>query len=294
MTIMNKFVLTLISLLFISPGIYASGTFPISDPSMTIIGFKDTYTIQDSETLIELARDYNVGYNEIIAANNGIDPWVPKKGTEIVIPTRWLLPEILDNGILINVAEMRLYYSFSVKGRKYLKTFPIGIGTDGFDTPIGTYKLTAMVKGPVWRIPESIRAEYPDLPDYVPQGPDNPLGKYWIQLSDGYGIHGTNRPLGIGRRVSHGCIRLYPEDIKVLFKFVRHGAKVKIVDEPVKTAVYNGHVYVEIHRSDKNDGELLQIALDKLSRKPLNNKFNTQSLLQEIKNASGLPAVISN
>ena len=291
---MRKIFIIIILLLLTSPYVYASGAFPIDNPSMTIIGFTDTYTIQDSETLIEIARDYDIGYNEITAANNGIDPWIPKKDTEIVIPTRWLLPDILDNGIIINLAEMRLYYFFSAMGSKYVKTFPIGIGTDGSDTPVGTYKITAKVKDPVWRIPRSIRSEYPDLPDFVPQGPDNPLGKYWLQLSDGYGIHGTNRPFGMGRRVSHGCIRLYPEDIKVLFKFVRQGAKVKIVDEPVKTAVYNGHVYVEIHRSDRNDEKLLQIAMDKLSRKPLKNKINMESLLQEIKSASGLPAVISN
>lgn len=291
---MLKIILTLIALLFIPHDVYASGAFPINDPSITIIGFKETYTIQDSETLIEIARVYDIGYNEITAANNGIDPWLPKKGTEIVIPTRWLLPDILNKGIVINLAEMRLYYFFNAMGGKYLKTFPIGIGTEGFDTPIGTYKVTAKVKGPVWRIPVSIRDEYPELPDFVPPGPDNPLGKYWIELSDGYGIHGTNRPFGIGRRVSHGCIRLYPEDIKVLFKFARTGTKVKIVDEPVKTGIYNDRVYVEIHRSDKNDEELLQIAMDKLSRKPLKDKVNMRSLLHEIKSASGLPAVISN
>jgi L,D-transpeptidase ErfK/SrfK len=291
---MQKTFIIIILLLFISPAVYASGAFPINDPSMTIIGFKDTYTIKDSETLIEIARGYDIGYNELIAANNGIDPWIPKKGAEIVIPTRWLLPDMLDNGILINLAEMRLYYSFYVRGKKYLKTFPIGIGTNGFDTPIGTYKVTVKVKDPVWRIPGSIRDEYPDMPDYVPPGPDNPLGKYWLQLSDGYGIHGTNRPFGIGRRVSHGCIRLYPEDIKVLFKSARLGTKVKIVDEPVKTGIYNGKIYVEIHRSGRNDEELLQIAMDKLSRKPLKDKVNMRSLLQEIKSASGLPAVISN
>lgn len=290
---MRNFILTLIALLFISLDVYASGAFPIND-STSLIGFEEIYTIQDRETLIELARNYDIGYNEIIAANNSIDPWIPREGTEVVIPTRWLLPEILDEGIIINLAELRLYYFFSVMGNKYVKTFPLGIGTEGFDTPVGMYNITAKVTDPVWHIPESIKNEYIGMPDYIPPGPDNPLGKYWIQLSDGYGIHGTNRPFGIGRRVSHGCIRLYPEDIKVLFTFARPGAKVKIMNEPVKTGIYNDRVYVEIHRSGKNDEELLQIAMDKLSRKPLKDKINMQSLLQEIKNATGLPAVISN
>lgn len=291
---MKKFILTLIALLFISHSVHASGAFQINDPSMTIIGFKETYTIQDSETLIELARVYDIGYNEITEANKGIDAWIPKKGTEIVVPTRWLIPGILDNGIVINVAEMRLYYFFSAMGDKYVRTFPVGIGTEGFDTPIGTYSITAKVKDPVWHIPGSIKKERPDLPDNVPPGPDNPLGGYWLQLSDGYGIHGTNKPFGVGRRVSHGCIRLYPEDIKVIFALVEPGVKVMIVDEPVKTGIYNDHVYVEIHRSDRNDDELLRIAMDKISRKPLKDKVNMQTLLQEIKNASGLPAVISD
>lgn len=291
---MYKFILTLIFLLCFTPVVYASGAFPVDGLSTTIIGFNGTYTIKDKETLIELARDFGVGYNEISAANSGIDPWVPEKGTEIIIPTRWLLPDIVDNGIVINIAEMRLYYFFSAMGNRYVKTFPIGIGTEGADTPIGSYSITAKVKDPVWRIPKSIRAEYPDMPDFVPPGPDNPLGRYWLQLSDGYGIHGTNRPLGIGRKVSHGCIRMYPEDIEVLFRFVERGEKVKIVNEPVKTGIYNGRVYVEIHRSHWSDEELLQIAMEKLSRKPLIDKINMPSLLQEIKSASGLPAVISN
>ncbi len=283
----------MIALLFISPTVYASGSFPINDPSITIIGFNEIHTIQDRDTLIELARDYDIGYNEITAANNGVDPWIPKTSTEIVIPTRWLLPDSLDNGIVINVAEMRLYYFFSTVDSKYVKTYPIGIGTEGFDTPVGMYNITATVRNPIWHIPRAIKSEYPDLPDDVPPGEDNPLGGYWLQLTDGYGIHGTNRPFGIGRRVSHGCIRLYPEDIKVFFTLVKLGTKVKIVDEPIKMGIYNDQVYVEIHRSGKNNEELLQIAMEKLSKKPLEYKINMPSLLQEIKNASGLPAVIS-
>ena len=294
---MNKFILTLIALLFIPYNVSASGAFPLNEPSGIVIGFNKTYTIKDRETLIELARDHNVGYNEIVAANSRIDPWMPKKGSEIIIPTSWLVPEAIDEGILINLAEMRLYYFFSAMGNKYIKTFPVGIGVEGTNTPLGAYNITGKTKDPVWHIPKSIRHEYPEQSDNsynVPPGPENPLGKYWMQLSDGYGIHGTNRPFGIGRRVSHGCIRLYPEDIKVLYQLARTGTKVEIVDEPVKTGVYNDFVYVEIHRSDKSNEELLQIAIEKLSRKPLKDKFNMKSLLQEINNATGLPAVISN
>ena len=292
---MRIFLFTFIISLFIISHTYASSAFPIDNPANIIIGTQKIYSIHEEETLIELARKYDVGYNEIIAANSDIDSWIPEKGTKIIIPTTWLLPEVLDDGTIINLAEMRLYYFFTVENTKYVRTFPVGIGRQGVNTPTGTFKITAKLKDPVWSVPETIRKEDPELPPFVLPGPDNPLGGYWLQLSvNGYGIHGTNRPYGIGREVSHGCIRLYPEDIKVLFTFAKRGAKVQIINEPVKTGIYNDRVYVEIHHSGKEEEELLRIVMDKLSRNPLKDKINMQSLMQEIKNASGLPALISD
>jgi L,D-transpeptidase ErfK/SrfK len=253
-----------------------------------------SYTIRDKETLILLARAYDVGYREIADANKHTDPWVPFKGTRIIIPTSWLLPEILDKGILINLAEMRLYCFFSVANNKYVSTYPIGIGRQGLNTPTGNFKITLKVKDPVWRVPEDIRKDKPDLPAFVPPGRDNPLGKYWFQLSiKGYGIHGTNKPYGIGREVSHGCIRLYPEDIEILSKFIEPGTPVKILNEPIKAGMYNNTVYIEVNSSDKEESDVLMLAVQKLSRKRLLKYIDTELMVHAIRNATGLPAVIS-
>jgi L,D-transpeptidase ErfK/SrfK len=253
-----------------------------------------TYTINHKETLIILARAYDVGYNEITDANRHVDPWVPVRGSRILIPNSWLLPETIDNGIIINLAEMRLYCFFSMDSRKYVSTYPIGIGREGYSTPPGIYNITLKVKDPVWRVPADIRKEKPELPAYVLPGTDNPLGKYWLQLSvNGYGIHGTNMPYGVGRRVSHGCIRLYPEDIELLSKFVEPGMPVKIIDEPVKVGMHNGRVYIEVHRTDEKESGLIQMATEKLSRKRLLKYVDTQLMIHAIESATGLPAVIS-
>lgn len=273
--------------------VYGSGAFPLDDLSGTLIGINKSHRIAEKETLLDLAIDYGIGYNEIIAANSRIDPWVPDEGAEIVIPTRWLLPEVMDNGVLINLAELRLYHFFMINGRRYVKTFPVGIGRQGLQTPTGSFKITLKVKDPVWSIPLSIRKEDPTLPAFVPPGPDNPLGRYWLELSDGYGIHGTNRPYGIGRRVSHGCIRLYPGDIEILFKYVKKGTEVRIIDEPVKTALYNNKVFIEVHSSGMDESELIAVAIKKLSRKSLLKNINTFLLIKAVKSSTGLPAVIS-
>ena len=272
----------------------ASGAYPIDDPANMIIGAQKKYSIHEEETLIELARKYDVGYNEIIAANSDIDSWVPEKGTEIIIPTTWLLPEVLDDGIIINLAEMRLYYFFAVENTRFVRTFPVGIGRQGVNTPTGIFKITVKLKDPVWRVPETIRKEDPELPPFVLPGPDNPLGGYWLQLSvNGYGIHGTNRPYGIGRKVSHGCIRLYPEDIKILFNLVKPGTKVIIINEPVKVGLFNKNVYAEIHNSEKDDTELLSLTTKKLSMKYMLKDIDTLLLINTIKRSTGLPSIIS-
>jgi L,D-transpeptidase ErfK/SrfK len=277
-----------------TPGAHASGAFPLDDFSDMLIGHNKVYTIRNKETLIELARDYGVGYNEITDANRHTDPWVPDKGTRVIIPTTWMLPDILDDGIIINLAEMRLYYFFAIDKNKYVSTYPIGIGRQGFNTPMGKFKVTGKLKDPVWRVPKNIRDEQPELPEFVPPGPDNPLGGYWLQLSvKGYGIHGTNRPYGIGRRISHGCIRLYPEDIEILYKFIKPGTPVKILNEPIKVSMHDNKVYIEVHRSEKDDAELMRLAVKKLGRKHLLEHVDTPLMIHAIKSATGLPAVIS-
>jgi L,D-transpeptidase ErfK/SrfK len=311
--------IALLILLFTVSNSNASGVFPLEDPGQIIIGANRTYTIKGKETLIEIAREYGVGYNEIVAANRDVDPWVPDKGTKIILPTSWLLPErnksitgvgsgkinghnlstmlvpdINENRIIINLAELRMYYFFTIGNAGYVRTFPLGIGRQGWNTPSGIYKITAKVKDPVWKVPDSIKEEQPELPDFVVQGPENPLGAYWLQLSaNGYGIHGTNRPFGIGRRVSHGCIRLYPEDIEVLFKTVKAGTEVRIINKPVKIGIYARKVYVEVHRSEQKEQELISFLSEELDRKHMLKHIDKDSLIRAINNSTGLPVLIS-
>jgi L,D-transpeptidase ErfK/SrfK len=287
-------VISIFILLLSASGLHASNTFILDSPDQVIIGENSTYTIQDRESLVELAREYSIGYNEIIEANRNIDPWVPEKGAELLIPGQWLIPDGLEDGIVINLAELRLYYTFTLNGKKHVHTHAIGTGRKGWGTPTGTFKITMKVKDPIWKVPAAIREEKPELPLYVYPGPDNPLGRYWIQLSaKGYGIHGTNRPYGIGRRVSHGCLRLYPEGIEELYKIVKPGTRVKIMYEPVKAGIYKDSVYIEIHYPEKNLQELIKIANETLGRKNLLNKVDTALLMKAVSNANGLPAVIS-
>ncbi len=292
---MYIFIIICLTIIFSPTDISASGAFPVDSDHMYLIGKNRSYILKDGESLIELARTYDTGYNEIMDANKHIDPWVPGKGTEVVIPTSWLIPELIENSIIINLAELRLYYFFSVQESRFIKTYPIGIGRQGFNTPTGTYRITLKIRDPIWKVPEASRKEDPDLPLYVHPGPDNPLGSHWLQLSlDSYGIHGTNRPYGIGRRVSQGCIRLYPEDIKDLFSYVAVGTPVKIISEPVKVGMHGDKIYIEIHNSDMVESELIATVIKKLHGKHLLKHVNTALMIKSIKSATGLPALISN
>jgi len=282
-----------ILLVFLASDLHASGAFPFKGPGTTLIGTSQRYTIKGEETLIDLARRFDLGYNEIISANRNIDPWVPERGTEIIIPTSWIIPEIMDEGILVNLAEMRLYLFLNLGDKRYVMTFPIGIGREGFDTPQGIYRITAKVRDPVWRVPEEIMRERPHLPPYIPPGPENPLGRYWLQLSiKGYGIHGTNRPYGIGRRVSHGCIRLYPEDLETLVRYVKVGTMVKVINKPVKVTRHNNKLYIEIEPSS---GPIpYPLVMETLRHSYLMEYVDKERLIDAIQNPTGLPTVISN
>lgn len=221
-------------------------------PGATVVGSAFSYTIADkSESLIEKAREFGLGYNEMAAANPGIDPFVPGAGTTVLIPRSWVLPSAASlDGIVINLSEMRLYYFFKKdkNGPRLVATFPIGIGTEGNETPLGVFTIIEKMEEPRWHVPASIRKERPDLPAVVPPGPDNPLGSHALRLSRGTVlIHGTNRPWGVGRRVSHGCIRLYPEDIPRLYALAAAGTRVAVVRQPVKAGLREGRVYVEVH-----------------------------------------------
>lgn len=241
---MRKFVLLLLVYLYINYPAQAA-TFKRNGD---LIGEVTTYKVKKEDNLYEVARQHDLGIVELLAANPGVDVWTPKKDTLLTLTTSHVLPKI-HNGIVINLSELRLFYFVD---ENTIMTFPIGIGSEGWSTPTGTTKITLKRKDPTWTPPDSIREENPELPDIIPPGPDNPLGAYALNLGlPRFAIHGTNRPYGVGKRSSHGCIRLYPEDIEILFNAVSTGTQVTIVDTPYKIGWQGDTMFLEVTQTQK-------------------------------------------
>ncbi|MEW6290446.1 MAG: L,D-transpeptidase family protein [Thermodesulfobacteriota bacterium] len=253
----------------------------------------------EEDTFLDIARDFDLGYNQIIAANPDIDPWVPAKGSHVLVPLAFVLPQVrISPGIVVNLAEMRLYYFFSNGGHDYFLTAPIGIGTEGFLTKLGTYKVKSKTANPTWVVPESIKKEEPDLPAEVPPGPDNPLGDYAFRLSQmEYAIHGTNKPWGIGRRVSHGCIRLYPEDVAELYSMVPVGTIVQVIYEPIKIGWGDGKCWIQVFDDfDNRIGNPLSKVVGEISfyvtaLGPLD--IDLKALFRALKDKTGVPTAVA-
>ncbi len=213
-------------------------------PNGDVLGQVLTYTVAPGDTLASVARKGEIGLTELVAANPSVDSATIHAGTVLIIPGRHLLPMGMRTGIVVNLAELRLY-RFLPDGR--VMTAPISVGREGWDTPAGATKVVEKRENPVWTIPASIRAENPKLPDKMPAGPDNPLGKYALTLGwPGYLIHGTNVPSSIGKPSSHGCIRLYPEDIAALFAVTPVGENVTVIDTPVTLGQQDGVLYLQV------------------------------------------------
>jgi L,D-transpeptidase ErfK/SrfK len=214
-----------------------------------------TYRASYQDTLLDVARRFHLGYVEMVAANPGTDPWLPGEGSELVLPTVHLLPEAEPEGIIINLADMRLY--FVPERGAAPQSYPIGIGREGLTTPLGTTEVVRKKVDPTWRPTPRMREEKPELPEEVGPGQDNPLGNRALYLGwPQYLIHGTNKPWGIGRRVSSGCIRMYPEDVEELFDKVALGTKVTVVDQPVKLGWIGGELFMEAHPTQAQSDQL--------------------------------------
>jgi L,D-transpeptidase ErfK/SrfK len=216
-----------------------------------LIGETTIVAARYEDTFVSLAREHNVGFEALRRANPDVDEWLPGEGTQIVIPTRFVLPRAAREGIVVNVAELRLYY-FPARDDGRVITHPISIGRMDWSTPVGKTTVVSKVANPSWYPPESIREEHlarnDPLPLVVPPGPDNPLGAHALRLGlAGYLIHGTNKPSGVGMRVTHGCIRMFPEDIEALFKTVAPGTPVRIVNQPYKLGWGSDGLYLEAH-----------------------------------------------
>ena len=219
-----------------------------------VVGAVATVMAREEDTLIDIARRNGLGYHDIVRANPDVNIWVPGEGTEIVLPTRFVLPPGPRRGIVLNLAEYRLYYFPEPKDGEpaYVMTYPISIGRMDWETPLGSTSVVSKVKDPSWYPPKSVKEEHAaegrPLPNIVPPGPDNPLGRYAIRLGlPGYLIHSTNRPAGVGMRVTHGCIRMFPEDIEYLFPNVDVNTQVRIINAPIKIGWFGDELVMEVH-----------------------------------------------
>ncbi len=216
-----------------------------------MVGTMAAIDTRENDALPDIARHFGLGYNDISIANASISPWTPKAGSRVLLPVQFILPDSAHQGITLNLANMRLFY-YPKKQQTKVYTYPVGIGRQGWSTPLGLTRIVAKKANPSWTVPESIHREHAKkgnvLPKIVGAGPDNPLGLYAMRLAiPSYLIHGTNKPYGIGMQISHGCVQMYPEDIEILFNKTAVGMPVRILHQPYLTAWHQGMLYLEAH-----------------------------------------------
>jgi len=290
-----------------SPGSTDAQQYAVPPGGGDLIGQEEFLVGTNVETLADVARQFSVGHQEIRLANPDVEFWLLPPDARVLLPKRHILPRAVREGIVLNVPEMRLYYFPRACGDDQpcsVQTFPVSIGQMDWNTPLGTTRVTAKVENPTWTPPESIRQEAAAdgrvLPAVVPPGPDNPLGDHALYLDlPGYRIHGTNRPYGVGMRVTHGCVRMYPEDIELLFGEVKVGTRVQIVNQPVKLGWSGSTLYIEVHPPLEEDTEgiatLKQTALRRLEEMEAERPFilNGREFLRALEETRGVPVAIS-
>jgi L,D-transpeptidase ErfK/SrfK len=271
--------------------------------AQTIIGSPREYTIQKKDTLLDVARYFDLGYNELVQAYPDMDPWLPPVGETLTVPTFWILPKSSNEGVVVNIPEMRLYYfppRDKEETQRMVVTLPVGLGRDDWPTPVAKFKISGKTANPTWVIPESIKkeriAEKGWTEDFIPGGsPDNPMGKYKIQLTlPMYAIHDTNNPWAVGRLVTHGCIRLYPEDIQQFFNVIRIGVPGEFVYQPVKIGFLNGRVYAEVHEDIYGlVPDLWQEAQKVAQESGFEEMINKNLLLKALLKKNGIPTDVT-
>ena len=249
-------------------------TYTLSKPDDTVVGEDQTIITVYEDTLYDLARAYSLGSEELIRVNQGVDPWLPGAGKMLVVPGRHILPPGPREGIVVNLPEHRLYYYPKPKrgGPIQVITYPVSIGKMDWRTPLGVTHVIQKQKDPTWYPPESVRKEHAEAGDPLPvkvgPGPDNPLGAYAMRLAAGNGtylIHGTNNPIAVGLAVTHGCIRMYPDDVAALFPLIPVGTPVRLINEPVKVAWIDGELLLEAHPPVDAMGQSFEPNIDQFS-----------------------------
>jgi L,D-transpeptidase ErfK/SrfK len=262
------------------------------DPNaVTVVGNIQHYRIKKGDDLLDLARHFGLGYSEIGVMYRQWDPFLPPVGAEMTIPTMWIVPNNRGNKIIVNTGAMRLYYY--IKNDTQVYTFPIGMGVLDFKTPQGKFRVIEKKVNPTWHIPKSLQKKYEMTA--MPPGPDNPLGEYKLTLSWGdYGIHGTAMPLGVGRMVSHGCTRMYPEHIKKLFPMVPMGASVEYVYEPALIGFRQGRTYLSVHEDVyfKIPSMILHV-LNMIEQRGLADQVDMRKVMQTVEEHHGNPVDIT-
>lgn len=290
-----------------APQATLAATFVLPPGEESVVGRLETITTRQEDTFSDIARHYNLGYKELRLANPGIDPWLPGEGAQVLLPSRYVLPKAPRTGIVLNLAEMRIYYYPRPQTGEPDKviTYPVSIGRQDWKTPLGVTRIARKVADPTWYPPASVHAEHAadgdPLPKSVPPGPDNPLGRYALRLAlPGYLIHGTNKPYGIGMRVTHGCVRLYPEDIEQLFQDVPKDTPVHIVDQPHKLGWHADMLYLEVHQALNRppnttftDPQPVMDALLWATRLRPEHRVDWKKVEEMVRDASGVPAVVA-
>jgi L,D-transpeptidase ErfK/SrfK len=264
----------LASLSFGCAGIAHATVYPLPQNDNPVVGGDQTVVTVYEDTLYDLARRFSLGSEEMIRVNPGVDPWIPGAGKTLVVPNTHILPPGPREGIVVNLPEHRLYYYPKPKRGEMPQviTYPVSIGKMDWRTPLGLTHVIQKIKNPVWYPPESVRKEHAaagdPLPPKVPSGPDNPLGLFAMRLAAGNGtylIHGTNNPIAVGLAVTHGCIRMYPDDVEALFPLVPVGTPVRLINEPLKVVWVDGELLLEAHPPVDAEGQSFEPDLDQFS-----------------------------
>lgn len=276
--------------------------FILPPSGIDLVGVVRQVAAHQNDTLLDIGRSFGVGADAMKNANPGVDMWYPGEGTKVLVPTRYILPDVPREGIVINLPEMRLYYF--PKGENTVYIYAVGVGREDWGTPLGVLNIAQKIPNPTWTPPSSIRAEHAakgdPLPAVVPAGEDNPLGLFAMRLSNpSYLIHGTNKPWGVGMRVSHGCIRLYPEGIEELFKIVPAGTKVNIIKQEMKVGWFGDELYLEYHPPIAEDNisrqAAMQQAIDLVNQKAAQRGLTVREDLIRavVQEASGMPVPVA-
>lgn len=265
--------------------------YPYSFNDLTVIGNPKSYSVKEEDTFLDIAREFELGFNEMTALYPQADPWMPTSGKTLAIPAFWILPPTKLEQLVINIPEMRLY--FFEKKASVVQTYPVGIGSDGWETPEGSFSITEKRKNPNWYVPKSLQKEY-GL-SIMPPGPENPLGRYIMKFSNtSYALHGTHWPWGVGRLISHGCLRCYPEHMRLIYPQVGLGTNVEIIYEPIKFGLRDGRIYVEIHPDIYGKiSDFNQYAADRLKSFPMSAQVDQARYELAALSQNGMPMDIT-